>query len=147
MHCPQAGLSIRPRWNFDDRSDFDYSINATLGGRRDWADGKIPPKMKHLNEKIYWFGDGKIQLAADGWYVWGYMHMDVADARNIPWVWAKLNPGIMPADQIVPASWNGHPGNRANFAMGDGHVEDKSYTEFRGMSTAQRNLWYKGVNP
>ena len=147
MHCPQAEMVVKPRYESDDRSDFDFGLNATLGGRKDWAGTMVPPKLKNLNDKIYWFGDGKIQLNASGWYVWHYMHMDVIGSVNIPWMWAKQNPGIMASDQVVPAGWGGHPGNCANFVMGDGHTEDKSYNAFRGMTTAQRNVWYKGVNP
>jgi prepilin-type processing-associated H-X9-DG protein len=61
-------------------------------------------------------------------------------------MWAKQNPSIM-GTSVVPTSWTGHIGDRANFVMGDGHTGDRSYQEFRGMPTAQRNLWYKGFNP
>ncbi len=162
LHCPQAEAVIKPRWIANARCDFDYSLNATLGGRKDWAYNSttndpnnppwnyIPPKIKHLNDKIYWFGDGKAFKDSSGWYMSHYMHMDNSTAKNIPWMWAKQNPDIFtiePEKNVIPVSWTGHPGNRANFVMGDGHVEDKSYSEFRGMTSEQKKRWYKGVNP
>ncbi len=161
MHCPQAELVLKPRWGLDGRSDFDYSLNATLGARKDWTPGynnvaqtAAPVKLNRLNSYVYWIGDGKSlkdssgsSTPANSWYVQHYLHAESITQVNIPWMWAKQNPGIMSADHIVPANWAGHPGNRANFVMGDGHIEDKSYNEFRGMPTSVRNMWYKGSNP
>jgi len=153
MHCPQAGASIQPRWAFDERCDFDYSLNATLGGRKGWTPGynagsnPTPSQtLRRLNSHIYWFGDGKIQLNASGWYVWHYMHLDTATTTYIPWIWAKQRSDLA-AEMTVPATWQGHPANRTNFVMGDGHVEDMGYSQFRSMTTEQRNKFYKGFHP
>jgi prepilin-type N-terminal cleavage/methylation domain-containing protein len=153
MHCPQAGAVVAPRWVFDERSDFDYSLNATLGGRKGWTPGynassnPTPSQtLRRLNSHIYWFGDGMIELNASGWYVWPYMHISSITSTYIPWMWAKQRSDLA-AGVTVPAAWQGHPANRANFVMGDGRVEDIGYSQFRSMTDAQRNKFYKGVDP
>jgi prepilin-type N-terminal cleavage/methylation domain-containing protein/prepilin-type processing-associated H-X9-DG protein len=140
MHCPQASLAAGPRWITGSRSDFDYSLNATLGGRKSWTPVDMqPPSLRLLNSDVFWFGDGKFIENASGWYPQAWMHMDTATASNIPWMWETQS-----ASGSVPSGWNGHSGNKANFVMGDGHAEDKLFNDFRNMSQESRNLWYKG---
>ncbi len=148
MHCPQASAVIRPRWMYSQRCDFDYSLNCTLGGRKSYAPVSMrPPRLGHLNAWIFWFGDGAAWYNdPSGWYIDSKMHMDSANASYIPWMWAKQKAGL-PASQAVPAAWQGHPANRSNFVMGDGHVEDMGYSQFRSMTTAQRDKFYKGFTP
>jgi len=142
MHCPQATASVKPRWLFDDRSDFDYSLNSTLGGRKNYAPVEMrPPQTRHLNSFIYWFGDGKADNNTDGWYIYQWMHMDTANASYIPWMWDKQTAG-----SSVPANWTGHTSDQANFIMGDGHIEDKTYNEFRGLSSSEMSKWHKGTD-
>lgn len=101
MHCSQATLSVKPRWFASERSDFDFSLNVTLGGRKNWAESTmIPPKTKHLNSWIYWFCDAKFALDSNGWYAYNWMHLDTTNAINIPWMWDKQRPGTS-----IPNSW------------------------------------------
>jgi prepilin-type N-terminal cleavage/methylation domain-containing protein/prepilin-type processing-associated H-X9-DG protein len=140
MHCPQASLVAVSRWICGGRSDFDYSLNATLGGRKSWTPEEMrSPSLRLLNSNVFWFGDGKFLENTSGWYPQAWMHMDTATASHIPWMWEKQT-----ATGIVPSSWTGHSANKANFVMGDGHAEDKTFNQFRGMSQESRNLWYKG---
>ncbi len=141
MHCPQATMAAKPRWNFDERSDFDFSLNVTLGGRKSWAEPEmIPPRTKHLNAWIYWFGDAKFGLdAGNGWYAYAWMHLDSAAAVNVPWMWDKQRAGTS-----VPSTWKGHLGDKANFILGDLHCEEMSYSQFRSMSTEQRSRFRRG---
>ncbi len=160
MHCPQLESVCKPRWIDNGRSDFDYSLNATLGSSKDLDPdlsgpdtdlGRTAPpvKLKRLNSYVYWFGDAKMYIDTSGsssWYANHYLHAESVDQANIPWMWAKQNPSKM-GTSVVPTSWTGHPGNRANFVMGDCRVDTKSYAEFKGMgdlNSERRKLWYKG---
>jgi prepilin-type processing-associated H-X9-DG protein len=141
MHCPQASLDVAPRWIYNARSDFDYSLNVTLGGRKSWTPVEMrSPSLRLLSSDVFWFGDARFRKEPDeGWYTQHWIHLDVANAENIPWMWEAQSDA-----ETVPSNWGGHSGHRANFAMGDGHVVGMGYKEFLGMSTEERNLWYKG---
>jgi prepilin-type processing-associated H-X9-DG protein len=141
MHCAQASLDVAPRWIYPARSDFDYSLNAVLGGRKNWTPIDMrQPSLRLLSSSVFWFGDARFRERPDeGWYTQHWIHLDVANAENIPWMWeAKSESGS------APKGWKGHSGYRANFAMGDGRVIGMGYNEFLAMSTEERNLWYKG---
>lgn len=111
MHCPQATDSLRPRWQFQQRNDFDYGLNSYLGGRKlDWT--PEIPRANLLTSDKYWFGDGKASESnSNGYYIWEYM--DATLDNRTSWMWEYPDLG-------------GHPKSMSNFTFGDGHVEARS---------------------
>jgi prepilin-type N-terminal cleavage/methylation domain-containing protein/prepilin-type processing-associated H-X9-DG protein len=127
LHCPEAESSVTPRWLYVDRSDFDYGLNYSLGGRKP---GSTPlPKIGFLTSKKYWFGDGKFGVYNGAYYPWEFM-----TARNggyVPWMW----------DTTLPFYGKGHTGNMANFVFGDGHAESKTRDEIYSLTDADLSAW------
>ncbi|MCM8532772.1 MAG: type II secretion system GspH family protein [Lentisphaeraceae bacterium] len=131
MHCPQTTDSLRPRWQFQERNDFDYGLNQYLGGvKRDWT--PEVPRAHLLTSDKYWFGDGKTsKFNSSKYYIWEYLN--ATDETRTSWMWEYPNLG-------------GHPKGMSNFTFGDGHVEARSKLsvisltgqerdEFRGTAT------------
>jgi prepilin-type N-terminal cleavage/methylation domain-containing protein/prepilin-type processing-associated H-X9-DG protein len=131
MHCPQAGRSITPRWIYVDRCDFDYGLNAFLGGRAEWASCPKIPKLKNLSDRKYWFGDAYFELLVGSGY-YPYEFMMAKNGGRSPWMWTTGYPAIF---------GKGHTGNTANFAFGDGHVNSKTRSEIYSLSGTALTLW------
>lgn len=150
MHCPETSATVKPRWNFDDRSDFDYSLSSAFGGRRDWhpAYAQNPlhiPRSSDLNARAAWFGDARVKLFAanNAWYAYEYMHLENQDSGDVPWMWesARIRLGLSGS---VPSTWEGHPDGAANFVMGDGSVRSLTYERWRSYSQAERDVFRLG---
>jgi len=112
LHCPQATASVRPRWDWYDRCDFDFSCNynicmKTTGGG--WA--AMGPYEKNLTAKLFWYADAGMGLSGTQWYAgaWGTFGL----LSGYPWM----------LDLTKPFSGMGHTGDTANFVFGDTHVE------------------------
>ncbi len=110
LHCPQATSSLQPRWIWHSRCSFDFGLNEYLGGVAG-ANHPEVPKTKQLSSRVYWFADGHSGYFGSKLYIWEYMSYTFG-----PWMWQGLG-------------FKGHPDQRTNFVMGDGHVESKFYNQ------------------
>ena len=132
MKCPQADVSVvgalRP-------SRFRaYELNQYLGARadRDW----FPPRPvdRLLNSEQFWFGESAF-LASDGYWMdyqaWLVANGSATTQYGVSWPWR-------------PEYQENHPGNRANFVMGDGRIESKSHEDVLNMDSDQRRSWTRG---
>lgn len=102
-----------------------YALNMYLGGwKAGWASAGQPSngypykslRVRQLNSEKYWFCDSSYAVYSNGWRCGGYINMQ--DGTMLPFSWMSSN--------AVPP----HPGNSANFLMGDGHVENLSKKEW-----------------
>ncbi len=149
MHCPTALKQIPAYYWFgapgNRRTDgypFLYSINTFMGGRRNTNGGAHDPQYpsrpstSYLTASVAWFADARCNIvggnkmhpifefdpawtSTNNGYKWG----------NIPPVGggATANPWTFP----WPDAFAGHPGQKANYLHGDGHVEGYTWAEVR----------------
>ncbi len=120
MHCPQASVSLLPRWILVDRSDFDYAANYNLAVKLTGGGWKcMGPYQKYLDSKIYWYADASFSYysAANG----GYYPIPARSfsSTSLPWT----------MDSSFAAYGKGHPGNKGNFLFGDCHTESLNISE------------------
>ena len=129
MHCPQATMSITPRYDWYARNDFDYGLNMYLGGqKRDWTPEK--PRAHLLTSEKYWFADGKISMSGgNGYFVWE--NMNATETNRTSWMWEY--PELL-----------GHPQQKSNFVFGDGHVGSRSKLSVISLS-GQDKLDFRGT--
>ncbi|MCM8532773.1 MAG: type II secretion system GspH family protein [Lentisphaeraceae bacterium] len=128
MHCPQTTDSLRPRWQFQERNDFDYGLNGYLGGRKaNWT--PEVPRVNLLTSDKHWFGDGKTSQYNDKYYIWEYL--DATSETRTSWMWE------FPTLQ-------GHMQNKSNFTFGDGHVEARSKLSVLSLA-GEEKLRFRGT--
>ena len=123
MHCPEATLSVFPRWDWEERNDFDYSLNNYLGAKRAVWTPEIPRAYLLTDEK-FWFVDGKMSETIDGFYTWA--GADPTLTNRGPWMWEF-------------PTFPGHSKNKANFAFGDGHIESRTQLSVTSLIGANRD--------
>ena len=129
MHCPQATLSVTPRWKYVDRCDFDFTANYHLTMKYTGGGWKtMGPYIKHLNDKIYWYADTKMSFynAAGGGYYSG--SWTLFSSTSLPWT----------SDPSGTLFGKGHPGNAGNFIFGDCHVESLTKMDISGRTTGDQ---------
>ncbi len=118
LHCPQLQANIREFWWEGAFSN--YSLNYWLGGRRKFSsvrniNGPTIPKINHLGPRTWWFCDGDLWWMGRAYSM--YAGFSLHNPYNIettgqrPWPFEFAN-------VLTP-----HPGGKANFLFGDGHVE------------------------
>ncbi len=154
LHDPQADRSVKPYMdgtidNYHSLYDFRaYELNLYLGAQspdhtpQPWIAKDLParPSTAHLNAHQFWFGDSAGFFVGGGRYWVDFPSNLVADGRGSLtdkfntrncWPWR-------------PEFQDSHPNNHANFVMGDGHVEDRTYDEIRNTTGDAIGLWKKG---
>ncbi len=127
FQCPTASRTLLPR---DRNKNCDYSMNTYIDyGTGQAADpsvsnGKLP-KVTGLKTEVLLYSDGKMEHGAAGMYrvvssisfsypgEWDY-------GKNCPWFWQVNQSGM------ESVYHRGHPGNKSNLIMGDGHATDVS---------------------
>lgn len=133
LHCQQAYSSAQPLHTSLQYHYYNYGLNYYLGASDDpddWYATPAVPTIKHLNEYKFWFADG---------------YLEVLDGKF------KFDPGLRPHNTFMPWMWRysqlqGHPGNTANFLLGDGHIDHMSYTEYKSMSSADQKRFNGAKN-
>jgi prepilin-type processing-associated H-X9-DG protein len=124
LHCPAARV-MQPRWIWPGSCDNDYGLNSYLGGR-EW--GPNIPSVRYLTSEKYWWGDGMFGTYNGMYYCWENMNCVPVGLKYLPWMW------------YYPV-FEGHPGDRANFVFGDGHVESRSLEQINALSGDALNRW------
>ncbi|MEM6315112.1 MAG: type II secretion system protein [Planctomycetota bacterium] len=119
LYCPIAAIRLQPR--LYEGSFSDYTMNRWVGGRRANNDDNSVPKTTLLSAEKFWFADTRVTMPNDAaWKSWEYMDAIASVGSNdVPWM---ISPDY---------DMEGHPGQKANFAFGDGHVEGLSYADLQ----------------
>jgi prepilin-type N-terminal cleavage/methylation domain-containing protein/prepilin-type processing-associated H-X9-DG protein len=140
LHCPQAQTAIPVRGY--DTITLDYSLNSRLGGYKRLNDDSYPKpgdlNTSLLNSSRFWFGDTRLNSLFDGrdpdgsWRTHDHMPCEVDDLLGLPWMWLDYGQGL---------AGRGHPGDEANFAFGDGHVESLGFNTVDGWTESQQRAF------
>lgn len=146
LNCPESEAYLAQIRRPGPRGTIDYSLNSRLGGLLDTlARSPRLPRLSDLRADRFWFGDGSLNFAAgQGYYIVGEMRCEPTAAAKLnkpAWVWNRLDDPTAPVLKSTTQDV-GHPGNRANFLMGDGHVQGFRVKDITAFATPAKN-WAK----
>jgi prepilin-type N-terminal cleavage/methylation domain-containing protein len=128
MHCPQATITVLPRWIYVDRSDFDFTANYNLTMKKTGGGwNTMGPYQKWLNEKIFWYADAQFGTFNNEYYAGPWTTFS---KTSLPWT----------SNPLSPLYGKGHPGNAGNFIFGDHHVESLTREKIAGRTTGD-SFW------
>lgn len=136
MHCPQVQtVASAVRWHRN--AGQDYALNRFIGGEGNGTGALTflaprPPNDFILTSALFWLADAPTPTGWDFHSIMGARPSD--PATGYPWTWP------IAASTIVEAA---HPGNSANFAFGDGHVEALKESHLANMArdNAEEYRW------
>jgi prepilin-type N-terminal cleavage/methylation domain-containing protein/prepilin-type processing-associated H-X9-DG protein len=151
LRCPVMWNALQPNKSEGSWTALSsYGLNMYMGGGV--ATGRTPAtnngvpnngypytslKIKQLKSYKYWFADGPFKptyghAAGSGWWdTGGMVSLNQSFEGSWPFPWGK------------PYKLEGHPNRSANFLMGDGHVENITYKEFRSWKNGPRSTQWE----
>ncbi len=142
--CPQMRGVVARNTSLAGRNS-DFSVNVHLGGYRKLEFAMVVPKIAHLNGEKFWFSDARVWGGPDRFHngcSTACMYAGpVARSSFAPWMWQF---GISGKTQYQSIYGKGHPGNRANFCYGDGHVSGMAPSQFQEMEPDFRRDVFAG---